>query len=300
MCILNINGFYLTVNFSQQLYNSVDLTTLGEDRMLKNYTVIIKNVKVGKQNNMIKYLTDAKHKNHVNTTFKNATEIDEETYKENLLKKVHQQELAYMKNAKGGRKLKRIAKSITFNLPKDYDATPKQVISINLKLLEEIEKLCWNIHIDLTKNDLYSIIHYEEKKQDHVNLILPTIDNQGKNIRHFNSPAFAKQIKVLFTEIVDNTLNTDIKQYTTLTPEQQAHNNYLRDIERLKADYEAMLQTDLNPKAISFLENEIIKINRTLEKNTPETIKDYMKQLNKSVDKVNKAQKTGTVKPLTM
>jgi len=268
--------------------------------MLKNYTVKIKNVIVGKQNKMIDYLTNDKHKNHKQTTIKNVTEIDEENYKRILLQKVHQQELAYLKNAKGGRKLKRIAKSITFNLPKGYEATAEQVIEINLKLLEAFKILFEGHSIELDKNDLFSIIHYEEEKQDHVNFILPMIDNNGKNIRHFNTPAFTKQIKVLFTEIVDNVLKTDIKAYKTLTPEQQEHNSRLRDIERLKADYEAMLLTDLNPKAISFIQNEIVKINRTLKNNEPETIQDYMAQLNKSVEKVNKAKNTGTVKPLTI
>ena len=267
--------------------------------MLKNYTVKIQNVEVGKQNKLLSYLTDTRHKNHINSSIINATEVDEENYKLNLLKKLHQQELSYMKNAKGGRKLKRIAKTMIFNLPKDYEATAEQLKIINLKLLEGFKNLFEGLSIDLTEKDIFSVIHAEKEKQDHWHFILPMLDNNGKNIRHFNSPAFAKKVKVLFTEIVDATLNTDIKHYVPLTPEQQEHNAYLQDLERLKSDYTRMLSdSSITEKASNFIRNEIIKIDRTLKNNTPETIKDYMATINKGVAKVNKSNTLGNTSPL--
>lgn len=272
-----------------------------EIKMLKNYVVKIKNVIVGKQNNIIDYLSNENHKNHTGTTFKKVSEIDEEEAKENLLSKLHQNQLNYLKSKTNGRRIKRIAKSLTFNIPKSYKPSAEEVISINLKLLEAIENLFQSMSIDLTKNDLYSIIHFEEEKHDHVNLILPMLGNDGKNIRHFNSPLFIRQLKAMFTEIVDNTLNRDIKQYKALTPEQQEHNAKLRDIERLKADYQALLQT-INeaeqPRAVKFINNELVKIERTLKNSEQETINDYISQLNKSVDKVNKSGIKGTINRL--
>jgi len=260
--------------------------------MLKNYVVKMENVEVGKQQKIVNYMVNEEHKNHTNTQI--FCDSSEEEYKLNLLAKLHSSQMNYAKNKKGGRPLKRIAKSLTFNIPKYFNCSDLELKNIDSIIKMKIIELLNKLGIDLQLSDLFSASHFQDNK--HIHLIIPMIDNQGKNIRHFNSKSFLTELKVIFTETVDNTLNTDIKEVKTLTPEEQAHNKTIKDLEALIIDYQYIINTEnLTDKAIQFMNNSIIQIKRLLEHS--DSIKEVanLDKINKNIDKVNKSKAVNKV-----
>ena len=94
--------------------------------MLKNYTVIVKNVDIVKENNLINYLVNERHRNHLKKDTKIIEFSNRKTYQTHNENKVKINRNNYILNGKGGKSLKRISKSYTFNLPKSY----KSIVSI--------------------------------------------------------------------------------------------------------------------------------------------------------------------------
>lgn len=252
--------------------------------MLKNYTVIIKNVMLGKQNKIINYLENEEHKNHKKT--KIICSDNSEIFKDSLLDKIHENNKNYLRSKKGGRRLKRIAKSITFNIPPFFNSTLEQVEEVNTEFFIQFVNLLNSYDIKLNRADLFTAIHYQENP--HFHLILPTLDNNGKNIRKFNTTAFAKELKLLFTESVDKVLKTDIKKVKPLTEEEQAHNTTIRELKALKNEYIKALDGDIQSNAIKYIKNQLVVIERTLKADKIEN--KYINALNSNAEKITKAK----------
>ena len=254
--------------------------------MLKNYVVKMENVEVGKQNKIVDYMVNSEHKNHSNTII--LCEDNSEDYKINLLGKLHASQMNYAKNKKGGRPLKRLAKSLTFNIPKYFNCSESELKSIDGILKLKIKQLIDRLGIDLQLSDLFSAGHYQDNA--HIHLLVPTVDNKGKNIRYFNNKSFLTELKVIFTETVDKTLNTDIKEVKTLTKEEQAHNKKIRELEDLIKEYQYILNTEeLGDKGIKFMNNAIIEVKRLLEHS--DSIKEIknIDRINTKISKINKS-----------
>lgn len=255
--------------------------------MLKNYVVKVANVEVGEQNKIIKYLVNREHKNHKNTVI-NSTDnaLD---YQTNLLNKIHTNEVNYLKNKKGGRKLKRIAKSFTFNLPKNYDCSLNEIKLIDELIKSKLAKSISDIGIELNIMDIFSASHYQENK--HIHLILPTVDNNGKNVRYFNTPTFLTEIKVIFTEIVDKVLEKNIENVSVCSTEQTEHNQEIIKLRHLIRDYQAYIHNEtMSDKALKFMKNAIIKIERIIENADDEISPEQIEKVNKDLLKINKSE----------
>ncbi len=139
--------------------------------MLKNYTVIVKNVKKDKHKNLLTYLSDDKHKNHT----KKSTEIYElssaaefEKITEEKLKQNEENYYNPEKGYRGGRKLKVVNKSFTFNLPKSYKeiASVEKCREIDLKLKKAIIKIFAQLGVEINENELYSVLHHQDNPQE--------------------------------------------------------------------------------------------------------------------------------------
>lgn len=256
--------------------------------MLKTYTVISKNVKIEKSSTIINYLLNENHKNHTKKKTKIETENDSDSFKDLLVDRLHLNNLNYMKNRTGGRKLKDIAKSLTFNVPPSFEISEEDLKKILEMIKERLLKLFDTFNIDLDISDLFSVLHIQDNS--HIHMLLPMLDKNGKNIREFKEPKFLVQLKVLFTESVDKVCYKDIEQYKELTADEKAHNKALRELNILKDSYNnllAQLSEEKNHKAVKFINNEINKINRALKADKIDN--EYMKKLNNSVEKVNKS-----------
>ena len=127
--------------------------------MLKNYTVIIKNVRTTGLKKLLNYFNSEGHKNHK----KNGTQIIEYGSQENYEKlnneKIFQNAENYIKNKKGGRKLSIVGKSLTFNLPKSYSkiASIEKCGEINQMLIRGIMSEYKKFGIEIEKNEIYSV-----------------------------------------------------------------------------------------------------------------------------------------------
>jgi len=257
--------------------------------MLKNYTVIIKNVKIGQQDKIIKYLENETHKNHMNT--KIICENEVEIFRESLLDKLHENNKNYIRNKKGGRPPKRVAKSLTFNIPPVYKATEEQSKEISKELILRLLELFKSFNIELDEQDLFMAIHYQDNP--HIHLLLPVFNRLGVNIRRFNFPSFTTQLKLIFTESVDKILKTDIAEIPTLTEEEQAHNQTIRELKALKDEYIKALEVDIPAGAKKYINNELITIERSLKADKIEL--KYLNKLNAGADKITKADNKLTI-----
>ena len=259
-------------------------------KMLKNYVVKIENVEKGKENKIIKYMFNETHQNHTKTTIlKNGVEDDGDEFFLHLQELKHKNEMNYLKNKKGGKKLKRIAKSLTFNIPKYYEVSEAQAEEINALLEQEIFKLFEAKGIEIDK--ILSVIHYQDNT--HIHTQIPTLDKHGKNIRELNTKSFLTELKIRFTQSVDAILKTNIEKAQTCTKEETEHNLVLVSLNRLKADYERLMTTvEAESKAYKYLNNEITTIDRTLKNYDEKTIATYKAKINKKLNTVNTHFKT--------
>jgi len=265
-------------------------------RYIRNYTVIQKNVKVGESNKMINYLLNEEHKNHKETTIH--CEDNSELFSDLLFLRKQKNDFNYMKNKKGGRKLKDIAKSLTFNIPPDFKPTLNDTKQILNHIHNGLLDLFNQYDINMYESDLFTAIH--QQSNTHIHILLPMLDNTGKNIRRFKEPGFLVELKILFTESVDKVMNTEIEQYEQLSKEELKHNQNVRELNRLKNDYEEILkQLEIsNPEkvATAFFIKQIKVIDTLLKFDNIDTNK--LEVLNKNVGTVNKHKSSITVNPM--
>ena len=251
--------------------------------MLKNYTVIVKNVDKDKHKQLLKYLNDNKHKNHT----KKETEIyelgDANEFEKITEDKLKKNEENYYKNGKGGKKLKVVNKSFTFNLPKSYKeiATVEKCKEMDKLLKREIIKLLKQLNIEIGENELYSVLHHQDNP--HIHLVLPYLDRNGNTIRDIKPKGFTSRLKVLFSQIVDKTLDTEIKSYKKLDNEANGSNKMRLALEEIKDWYLSLIRID--KVETKYYKNQIIAIDRRLEQQEEIT----QEQLNKIVDNMKKA-----------
>ena len=252
-------------------------------KYIRNYVVKQKNVKIEKSGTIIRYMLNEEHKNHKNT--KILCEDNSDNFQDLLVDRLHLNNINYMKNRKGGRKLKDIAKSLTFNVPPAFNISEEDIKKVLDLIKKRMTELFDKFDIDLDESDLFSAVHIQDNS--HIHLLLPMLDKQGKNIRMFKEPSFLIQLKILFTESVDMVCKKDIKEYKPLTEEEQAHNEAIRELNIMKNSYilvKSTIPAD-KAKAVKFIDNEIIKINRALKADKIDN--DYLSKLNNQADKVN-------------
>lgn len=265
--------------------------------MLKNYTVIVKNVNIDKRNTILKYLTNKDHKNH-----KNNTEIfeysDVKIFEKITNQKLKKNEENYIINKKGGKKLKVVNKSLTFNLPKDYKkiATPEKCQEIYNQVIKKIIREYKAFGVEITEKELYGVLHYQNNP--HIHLILPYLDMKGNTIREIKPKSFINRLKVIWSMSVDNVLNTAINDYKPLSKEEQAHNYKIRQLQDLKEWYITLQRID--NKETKYYTNQIKNIDRLLQDNKiieDKNIELLYKNMNKAYDLRIKANMPTPAKP---
>ena len=256
--------------------------------MLKSYIVKTKNIMVGNQNKIINYMINSEHINHKDTNIICGDNVNE--FKEYLLGRLHHNQMNYALNKKGGKPLKRIAKSLTFNIPKSFESSNEQLLEIDRNIKSRIIELCQGYDIDLNVENLFSAIHQQDN--NHIHMILPMIDNKGINARQFNTPSFQTELKVIFTQVVDKVLDKDFNQYKLPTKEIVEHNEVEIELKKLLNDYEYILTSEdftEQERAATFLKTQITNIKRLLKKDEEINHIDLDK-INKNIHKVNTSE----------
>lgn len=272
--------------------------------MLKNYTVIVKNVKVDKTRQLIRYLNNDKHKNHT----KHETEIFELSNSDKFEKitddKIKQNELNYYNPEKrgldkfgnpisGGKKLKVANKSFTFNLPKSYKnfATKEQMIKIDRTLKAEIIKIYKNFGVEIVEEELYSVLHFQEGR--HIHLVAPYLDKDGNTIRQVKPKGFTSRLKVIFSQIVDRELGLNIEDYKKLNVADNSKSLMVIAIEQNIDWYEQLIRMDGG--ATTFYKTQITKMKRLL-KNEDEITQKQLEEAQENIEKAVKFRKMNGMK----
>ena len=265
--------------------------------MLKNYTVIVKNVNINKEANLLNYLVNNKHKNHIKKDTKIIELSNRDTYEAHNLKKLKLNHNNYVLNGKGGKPLKRISKSFTFNLPKSYKSitSVKQMQQIDSILKRQITKIYADFNIDINVEEIYSVLHYQDNP--HLHLLTPYLDKNGKVIRQINHKGFTSKLKITFSKIVDKVLNQDMSKYKKNSTQENNNTKIKIDLERLKDWYLILIKIDgIQTK---YYKNQIVAIERML-KDIDNVVEDDINRIYKNVDKVKKGRKAAKMQTPTI
>ena len=251
--------------------------------MIKNYTVIIKNVKTTGLKKLLNYFNNSDHKNHKNIGTKIVEYGSQEKYEKMNNEKILRNSENYIKNKKGGRKLSIIGKSLTFNLPKSYQeiSTLEKCAEINKMLIRGIMSEYSKFGVEIEKNEIYSVLHHQDNP--HFHFILPYLDQSGNTIRDIKAKAFVARLKLLFSQVVDKTLQVDINEYETLKNEDNGQNRVKQSLKEVKEWYSILMRMD--NKETTYYKNQIISIERLL--NSQEEV--LQEQVSKTMNNVEKA-----------
>lgn len=252
---------------------------------LKTYVVKVKNIHKEKLVRYIKYLNNESHRNHK----KHNTQIFSKPSNNFIQRekyKVEANTRKYIKIKKGGRKLKISNKSFTFNIPNKYSVSAEQVKEIQKKLNEVIIDLYKSYNCSISELDLYSSIHYQQNS--HIHYILPYLDTEGNTLRFTLNKSFTTQLKVLFTDIVDEQLNKNISNYKTKSKEELEEEKYIRELVELKSVLSNYLKYQTGDKQRTYFKSQIISIDRILKTNDLLKEQDKLKRLNSNINKINK------------
>ena len=251
-------------------------TNLKGNKMIKNYVVRIKNLKVARLNTFLNYLNNTEHKNHSkhNTVI---TELSDRTnFQELTHEKIWKNAESYIKNKKGGRKLKVCGKSLTFNIPPHFQFNN----TIAAELSEEISKgikILYNTYgYDLKEEEIYKVLHNQTNPHFHV--LIPYLDMRGNTLRDTKPKKFLNELKLLWNEIMINSYGINLDQYQPLDQEEKEVNKNRRYLEELKDCY----LIDFN-KEDKFIKNQILKIDRLLRLDN-----DFLDQKKKNIDLLEK------------
>lgn len=229
---------------------------------LKNYIVKMRNVNFDGIKRYIDYLHNENHKNHIDKSLIiNLNNISAENSIRNIIDLKNENEKNYVLNGKGGKKLKRAFKSLTFNIPKSFKYSQEDFQKIGNDLQSKIIEYIENKeNIKMDKNSFVNIGHLQEN--GHFHLLIPTLDENGNNVRYLNHKHFLNVTKVLFIDIVDKQLKTNIKDYEI---NQHTEENQKEDYIQNKENELYILYKELFGKLrIELEEKELLS---TLEKN---------------------------------
>ena len=251
--------------------------------MIKNYTVIIKNVKTTGLKKLLNYFNSEGHKNHKKNNTKIVEYGSQDKFEKLNNEKIQKNTENYIKNKKGGRKLSIIGKSLTFNLPKSYSkiADISKCGEINKMLIRGIMSEYKKFGIEIEENEIYSVLHHQDNP--HFHFILPYLDSNGNTIREIKPKGFTSRMKILFSQVVDKVLETNIKNYEKLDQGDNEKNMVHRNLESMKDWYSTLMKID--NKETTYYKNQIVAINRLI--NSHEEINQ--EQVSKTMKNIEKA-----------
>jgi len=248
--------------------------------MIKNYVVRIRNVKAERLNTFLNYLNNTEHKNHTKHNTVITEYSDRKSFYELTSEKLWKNAEAFIKRARGGRRLKVVGKSLTFNIPPRFQFNE----DIAADLSEEINKGLLDLYnsfgYDLQEEEFYSVLHNQTNPHFHV--IIPYLDRNGKPIKDIKPKKFLNQLKLMWNEIMINAYRVDLDQYQPLDQELNKNRRYL---EELKIFYEEEFEND------KYVSNQIKRINRLIKLDNDEldTKETDLESLELNLDKVLKS-----------
>lgn len=206
--------------------------------MLKTYITKIENINKYQVSKYLKYLLSNTHENHIGRTEIFNNSVDPKLFFMNNASKIR----INNQLQKRGRALKVSNKSLTFNIPKSYHVTKKDMIEIQSKLLNSILEYYKERNYNISGSEIFSNIHLQQN--NHINFIIPILNHKTyKSMRFLKDRKFHSDMAKTFTKIVDNHLGTYIGNYnieneTIAFIEEEENKNYtLEELSILKDKY---------------------------------------------------------------
>ena len=246
--------------------------------MIMSYVVRIKKVRVDKLNTLLNYLNNEKHKNHTKKNTVIAELSDRNIFTQITSEKLWKNAESYIKNKKGGQKLKRIGKSLTFNIPTQFAFNNEVAAYLSEDISKGIKNLYNSYGYDLKEEEIYKVLHDQDNPHFHV--FIPYLDRNGKTLLYTNHKKFLGELKLMWNEIMINTYGIDLEHYKPLDQEEQNQNKNRRYLNELKEYY--LGEFDIEED--NFIKNQVLKIDRLLRLNN--------EQLDNQEEKINKLEKT--------
>lgn len=253
--------------------------------MLKNYNVKIRNLNKDRVSVFVKYLNDTKHKNHSkhNTKIYNLSNTDLFIEKSN--EKIRLNEEKFIKRARGGRRLKVFAKSLTFNIPKSFIVNELICQKVYNDLMKQIIDLYKVYDYRINQSDFYSVLHLQPNS--HFHIVLPYLDNSGNTLKFSTRKQFLNELKLIWNNVVETQFKVSKEDYIPLSVEQEGNNKTIRYLHELLSFYS-------NYKEDKYIKNQIVVINRLLADNK-EIEQDKIQRVEKNKLKVVKNLKKNNI-----
>jgi len=263
--------------------------------MLKNYVVRIANVKAERLNTFVKYLNNTEHKNHA----KHNTSIKEYSNKQRFLiatsEKLFLNREAFKKRARGGRKLKVVGKSLTFNIPPKFEFNNDIADYISEEIKIKLKELYNSFGYELEEWEIYSVLH--KQKNPHYHIIIPYLDTNGKPIKDIKPKSFLNKLKLAWNEIMINAYQVDLEQYQPLDQDAKEIGKNRRFLEELEEYYKSEdFESD------KYIKNQRKRIKRLLALNDDalEASQSDLESIEHNLEKVLKNYKKNNGPTMTM
>ena len=222
---------------------------------MKTYTTIIEKVN-GEEGviNFVKYLQNEKHKNHKNTKIE-LLNNDYIKFAHHVILEEQSLEIKKRMAKKGGRPSSEYCKSFTFNIPPIYKdlITKSKLQSLNTQIIKNIATYLKIDYEEIERKSL-SVLHRQENT--HIHFVLATVLKNKKN-REIKSKAFLNFVKTIFTQQVDQILETSIKKYETTTTKPKVYKQMdPKQLEKLESELDNLKTLLQAQKALKNLSNE--------------------------------------------
>lgn len=250
---------------------------------LGTYIVRIENINVQRAEQYIEYLLNGDHNNHIDRTeIVNTIGVKDKYVVNNKMKILRNKQ---NKVGKGGKPLKVSDKSLTFNIPKDYECSEGDLITIQNLLFDFIKLMYKENNVEVEEVDFFTNIHNQENQ--HINFAIPYLDQKGKTIPFIKSNEhFHKQLAKRFTMVVDNVLGTNIKTYMTELDQMSKSEEIMDNLPNLEL-------SEIQELKVKHKDNKLVK--RTLDYvykiiNGVDNNK-HIDNLLKTVDKITNSEK---------
>lgn len=250
---------------------------------LGTYVVRIENIVKTELEQYVNYLLNGDHGNHSERTEIVDTILDKDEYMVGELLKIR--ENGQRKVGKGGKPLKVSNKALTFNIPKDYEVSADDCKEIHRRLRSYMFGLYRANGYELGEVEIFSNIHLQGNA--HINLAIPYLTIEGKTIPFIKSrDRFLKTIAEEFTNITDNVLGTNIKDYMTELDQIDAAEEIMANLADLEpSDIQELKEKHKNNKLVKRTLDYVYRIMNGANENK------HIQNLVKTVEKVGKNAK---------
>ncbi len=225
--------------------------------MIKNYVVGIRSVKAERLGTFINYLNSTTHKNHTKHNTEISEYSDRESFEALYADRLWKNAEAFIKRARGGRRLKVIGKSLTFNIPPQFEFNKEIANDLSEDIINGLKKIYNSFGYELEENEIYYVLH--NQRNPHFHFIVPYLDKSGTPLKDVKTKKFLSELKLLWNEVMINAYQIKLEEYKPLNEGNKNINMNRQFLEELKAYYEKEFENE------KYVNGQIKRVKRLLK-----------------------------------